>query len=80
LKDRRLAALWITHSDEQEQRVASRTILLGPREGGGTVHSRNTSVNPDVDADNLDSGIEPGLRKKRSSVRRTRSQDQSNRR
>jgi len=75
-----LAALWITHSDEQESRVASRTILLGPHEGGGSVHSRNTSVNADIDADSIDSTSGPGPRKKRGSMRRTRSQDQSNRR
>jgi ABC-type iron transport system FetAB ATPase subunit len=78
LRERRLAALWITHSDEQDRRVATRTIFLGPREGGGSVHSRNASANPDPDADSVDSGL--SLRKKRSGVRRTRSQDQSNKR
>ena len=76
LRDRKLAALWITHSDEQERRVAVRTIHLGPREGGGNIHSRNTSVNTDVDGDSGsvsgDSSLDV-LRKKRSAVKRVQS-------
>jgi ABC-type iron transport system FetAB ATPase subunit len=81
LRDRKLAALWITHSDEQEKRVAVRTIHLGPREGGGSIHSRNTSVNLDGDGDNasvLSGDSNAGLRKKRTGMRRTRSREQSN--
>jgi hypothetical protein len=82
LQDRKLSALWITHSDEQERRVATRTIHLGPREGGGSINSRNTSVNADIDS-NADaesiSGDSLGvLRKKRSAMRRTRSREQAN--
>jgi len=77
LRDRKLAAVWITHSDEQERRVASRTIHFGSRDGGATIHSRNTSVNI-VDGDNSGAdtaSIESsGLRKKRSGVRRQRSE------
>lgn len=79
LRDRKLSALWITHSDEQEKRVAVRTIHLGPREGGGSIHSRNTSVNADVDGDASSvSGDGNVLRKKRSNMKRTRSHEQSN--
>lgn len=73
LRDRKLAALWITHSDEQERRVAVRTIHLGPREGGGNIHSRNTSVNTDVDGDSGSLSGESSLgvlRKKPSGVKR----------
>lgn len=80
LRDRKLSALWITHSDEQEKRVAIRTIHLGPREGGGSIHSRNASVNTDIDgADAASISSDMGvLRKKRSNMKRTRSQEQSN--
>jgi hypothetical protein len=81
LKDRKLAALWVTHSDEQERRVAVRTIHLGPREGGGNIHSRNASVNTEIDgADTASiSGDKSSgaLRKKRSGVKRTRSTSES---
>jgi hypothetical protein len=73
LRDRKLAALWVTHSDEQERRVAVRTIQLGPREGGGTIHSRNTSVNTEIEEDTDivpgDSNIS-GSRKKRGVIKR----------
>jgi hypothetical protein len=71
-----LSALWITHSDEQERRVAARTIHLGPREGGGIIHSRNTSTNIDPDGDTASVSGDSVLRKKRS-VKRVRSQEQS---
>ena len=77
LRDRKLAALWITHSDEQERRVAVRTIHLGPRERGGNIHSRNTSVNADVDGDSGSLSGESSLgvlRKKRSGVKRMQGQ------
>ena len=73
LRNRKLAALWITHSDEQERRVAVRTIHLGPREGGGSIESRNTNVNADNDGDtgSASGDSSPGvIRKKRSVVRR----------
>jgi ABC-type iron transport system FetAB ATPase subunit len=82
LRDRKLSALWITHSDEQERRVAVRTIHLGPREGGGNIHSRNTSMNADLDtigdAESISGDSLGVLRKKRSGMRRTRSREQSN--
>ena len=81
LRDRKLAALWVTHSDEQERRIAARTIHLGPREGGGSIHSRNTSVNADIDRDteSLSGDSSLGvLRKKRSGVKRMRSQSNTN--
>ncbi len=81
LRDRKLAALWVTHSDEQERRVAVRTIYLGPREGGGNIHSRNTSVNTDIDRDTESISGDSGfgvLRKKRSGSRRLRSQSNTN--
>jgi hypothetical protein len=76
LRDRKLSALWITHSEEQERRVAVRTIHLGPHEGGGNIHSRNASTNnAEIDGDtgssvSGDSGLGV-LRKKRSAVRST---------
>ena len=76
LRERKLSALWITHSDEQERRVAVRTIHLGPREGGGSIHSRNTSANVDLDGDTGSVSGDSVLRKKRS-VKRVRSQEQS---
>jgi len=79
LRDRKLSALWITHSEEQEKRVAVRTIHLGPREGGGNIHSRNTSINTDIDGDAASvSGDSNVLRKKRGTMKRTRSHDQGN--
>jgi hypothetical protein len=79
LRDRKLAALWVTHSDEQERRVATRTIHLGPREGGGSIHARNTSVNVgDGDAGAETASVDSTLRKKRSGVRRTRTDSQTN--
>ena len=80
LRERKLSALWITHSDEQERRVAIRTIHLGPREGGGSIHSRNTSMNmePDGDTGSVSGDSSMGvLRKKRSGVKRVRSHEQS---
>ena len=80
LRERKLSALWITHSDEQERRVAIRTINLGPREGGGNIHSRNTSTNmePDGDTGSVSGDSSMGvLRKKRSGVKRVRSHEQS---
>jgi hypothetical protein len=75
-RDRKLALLWVTHSDEQERRVAVRTIHLGPREGGGKVHSRHISVNTENDGDTAsmsgDSSL-GSLRKKK----RTQSAPQS---
>ena len=81
IRDRRLAALWITHSDEQERRVAVRTIHLGPRERGGNIHSRNTSVNTDVDGDtgSVSGDSSQGvLRKTRSAVKRMQGQSNTN--
>jgi len=78
LRDRKLSALWITHSEEQEKRVAARTILLGPREGGGIVHSRNTSGNFELDGDADSISSDSVIRKKRSGVKRTRSREHSN--
>ena len=80
-QDRKLALLWVTHSDEQERRVAVRTIHLGPREGGGRVHSRNVSLNIENDGDNASISGDSSLgilRKKKSAVKRTQSAPQSN--
>lgn len=58
-----------------------RTIHLGPREGGGNIHSRNTSVNAaEIDGDTASISGDSSLgvvRKKGSGVKRTRSQSQS---
>jgi hypothetical protein len=48
-RERKLSTLRIPRSDEQERRVAVRTINLGPREGGVSIHSSNTSMNMDLD-------------------------------
>jgi len=77
LRERRLSAIWITHSDEQERRIATRTIHLGPREGGGSIQSRNIPFVTDIDGDrgsiaSGDSNIAVGVRKKRSGVRRAK--------
>lgn len=83
LRDRKLAILWVTHSDEQERRVAVRTIHLGPREGGGNIVSRNTGVSSaEIDGADTASTMSGdsalgALRKKKSGVRRTRSESQS---
>ena len=79
IRERKLSALWITHSDEQERRVATRTIHLGPHEGGGSIHSRNTSMNMDIDGDtgSVSGDSSMGvLRKKKSGLKRTRTQEQ----
>lgn len=75
IRDRKLAVLWITHSEEQERRVAVRTIQLGPREGGGTIHSRNTSVNTEIEADTDIVSGDSSVRKKRAGVRRVQTYD-----
>ena len=46
-RERKLSTLRIAHSDEQERRVAVRTIHLGPREGG-SIHSFTTTMNMDL--------------------------------
>ena len=78
LRERKLSALWITHSDEQERRVATRTIHLGPREGGGNIHPRYPNVNVDLDGDagSISGDSATGLRKKRSGVKQAKSQEQ----
>jgi hypothetical protein len=58
--------------------VAVKTISLGPREGGGIVHGRNSSVNTDVDVDGDSISGDSVIRKKRSGMKRTRSREQSN--
>jgi hypothetical protein len=83
LRERKLSALWITHSDEQEKRVAVRTIHLGPREGGGSIQTHSTPAPNEGDGDTGSASGDSSLgtlRKKRSSVRRTRSQEQTGKR
>jgi hypothetical protein len=77
LRERRLSALWITHSDEQERRIAVRTIVLGPQENGGTIRVRERAGHEGQEEGNGDS---TWLRKKKGTQRRPRSQDQGGKR
>jgi ABC-type iron transport system FetAB ATPase subunit len=78
LRQRRFAALWITHSEEQERRVATRTIHLGPGEGGGSIKLTNeigVNAEGDEDASNTTVDSVAVLRKKKSAVKKSRASE-----